>query len=86
MTLRCTLEIIPFGDEEKKRVIRTLNISNVSFTEETPDGYNIYVIEVDDYKNYNDKTPRVLHKREDGAEELVRKSLETLRLKKILTR
>lgn len=79
MTLRVTLEIIPFGVEEDRRVIRTINISNISNKEPCDDpSYNTYVVEIDEYKQYDGYNLRVFHKREDGAENLVYKTLEGL--------
>jgi hypothetical protein len=75
MTLRATLEIIPFGDETKAREIVVLNISNVTFKEgRGPNGEDTYVVEVNDYKNYDSNTKRIFHKREDGAVALVEKA------------
>lgn len=79
MTLRMVLEIIPFGDETRARTIETLNISNVSFREGPgPNGEDVYVVEHNSYKNYNDNTPRVFHRREDGAMKLVEKALNNV--------
>lgn len=79
MTLRVTVEIIPFGEENKARTIEILNISNVTFDEgEGPNKSSKYVIEHNDYKNYTDDTPRVFHERTDGALTLIRKALEKL--------
>lgn len=79
MTLRVTLEIIPFGVEENKRVIRTINISNISNREPCNNHeYDTYVVEIDEYKQYDDFNLRVFHKREDGAEHLVYKVLDSL--------
>jgi len=78
MTLRVEISIIPFGNESKKRVIETVNISNVSFTETTEIGYDKYVIEHNNYKNYDKDTPRVTHIRQQGALTLARKALERL--------
>lgn len=87
MTLRVILQIVPFGDESQIKEIGRLNISNVSHKEgrgvaEYPDGSHDdrYVIEVNDYKNYNDKTPRVFHKRSQGAWKLVQIALNKLKL------
>lgn len=78
MTLRVTIEIIPYGDEDRARVIKTLNISNVTFREGSDGDKSVYVIEEDGYKNYDDSTPRVSHKREDGPEKLVMLALQKL--------
>lgn len=75
MTLRVTLEIVPYGNEALKREIEVINISNegaVNLSE------CIYAIEHNDYKNASGKTPRVKHTREEGALVLVKKALEKL--------
>lgn len=80
MTLRVTVEIVPFGKEEQKRELLTLNISNISH--EKPRGVldpDVYVVEKNDYKNYDYSTPRVHHFREDGFEALVIAALERVR-------
>ena len=81
MTLRIELSIIPFGDESKKRVIETMNVSNVTLKEGdigigVPDRY---VVEYNSYKNYTDDTPRVSHFRSDGAIALAIKALSIIK-------
>lgn len=79
MTLRVTIEVVPFGDESHSKIIHTLNINNVSFKEgRSALGEDTYVIEVDNCKNYSDKTPKVQHNRSDGALRLVEKALEVI--------
>ena len=73
MTLRVEISIVPFGDESKKYVIETLNISNLTGGETSH-----YVIEHNDYKNYTEETPRIMHKRSDGALDLVRRAIGRL--------
>lgn len=73
MTLRVEISIIPFGNEDEKRVIETLNISNI-----LPTPISTYVIERNSYKKYDEDTPRVTHSRTDGALVLVRKAIEAL--------
>jgi len=84
MTLRVILQIVPFGDESQVREIGRLNISNVSHKENkgiTKEvGMNRYVVEVDDYKNYTEETPRVYHYRDQGAWKLVQIALNKLKL------
>lgn len=78
MTLRVELSIIPFGDETKKRVIETFNISNISMLETFPqqqDDDDLYVVEHNTYKKYDDDSYRLLHKRKHGAIELAAKVL-----------
>lgn len=73
MTLRVTLEIVPFGDEEKKYVIETINISNIG----SHDGsIYAYSVEHNTYKQRTTDTPRVLHKRSDGAIALAVRALQ----------
>lgn len=73
MTLRVIIQIVPYGVEENAREIERLNISNIEV------GFlSNYVIEHNEYKNYNDETPRVKHQRTDGALTLVRKAIEVL--------
>lgn len=73
MTLRVTLSIVPFGEEDKERVIEVINISNLGQLQ----GNNcIYVVEKNSYKEYEEGTPRVLHDRDDGAIWLAAKALE----------
>ena len=75
MTLRLELSIIPFGDEDGKRIIKTINISNLGSVDDN--GICLYGVEVDKYKTRKyDCT--VTHKRSDGAETLVRKLLQDL--------
>ena len=75
MTLRVEISIVPFGEEANKRVIETLNISNVTPTRRNDERHE-YVIEHNEYKNYSLDTPRVSHYRPDGALWLVRRALE----------
>lgn len=67
MTLRVTLEIVPFGNETEKRVIETINISNISFKEKSDDGCDVYVVERNSYKTYDENNIRIHHYRKDGA-------------------
>jgi hypothetical protein len=77
MTLRVTVEIIPFGDEDKARTIDTLNINNITWREGcSPNGEDQYIVERNSYKNYNENTPRIFHHRKDGALALIKKACE----------
>jgi hypothetical protein len=76
MTLRLTLEIVPFGDEDKKRTIEVVNISNLGWADEGAD-YK-YLIEHNKYKARDPESPTVSHLRADGAMVLARKALEVL--------
>lgn len=84
MTLRVTLEIVPFGDESQKRVIRQLDIFNMG-VDASPDGwvtggYHRYgVIDIDPEKNTGGLYQEtVLHRRWEGATALVAKVLHHL--------
>lgn len=85
MTLRVTLEIVPFGDETKKRVIRQLDIFNMGIAKPTEDGwdrggYHEYgVIDIDPEKNTGGLYQEtVMHRRWEGATALVGKVLHHL--------
>jgi len=80
MTLRVTLEIVPFGDEDKKYKIRQLDIFNMGIAPPTKEGwdrggYHEYgVIDIDPEKNTGGLYQEtVLHRRWEGACELVAK-------------
>jgi hypothetical protein len=80
MTLRVTLEIVPFGDESKKRVIRQLDIFNMGVAAPTEDGwdrggyYEYGIIDIDHEKNTGGLYEEtVLHRRWEGVCELVAK-------------
>lgn len=77
MTLRVTLEIVPFGDEDKKRKIRQLDIFNMGYIDR---GYCEYgVIEIDSENNTGglyEKT--IYHVRDQGALVLVQRILDEL--------
>jgi hypothetical protein len=79
MTLRCTIEIVPFGIEDRKRPITVLNISNLGHVS---DCRCAYWVETEDHRGvYPVKHSFPLkqtHDRRDGAEELVRKVIEEL--------
>ena len=68
MTMRVTISIVPFGDEEKKYDIETLNISNMGPDEEWDDE-NIceYAIEHNEYKKFSKPFLAVSHNRKNGA-------------------
>jgi hypothetical protein len=76
LTLRIELSIIPFGDEDEKRVIETINVSNLG-PADRPDLFQ-YVVEHNDYKNYDNDTLRVLHNRRQGALKLAQIALQEL--------
>lgn len=79
MTLRVTLSIVPFGEEEKEEVIRTINISNLGkvpndLGSEHPYRYGV---QVDSYKTGEYDT-FVSHCRSDGPEILTYLVIDTL--------
>lgn len=68
MTLRVTLEIVPFGDEDQKYVIETVNISNMGPDEEWDDpSICEYIIEHNEYKKFSKPLLAVSHNRKQGA-------------------
>lgn len=74
MTLRVEVSIVPFGDEDDKRIIKTLNISNLGMIDFDECEYGV---EVDKYKTKQYDT-RLYHIRSEGAEKLVKLALEKL--------
>lgn len=77
MTLRVTLEIVPFGDEDKKYKIRQLDIFNIGKIDR---GYYEYgVIEIDPEKNTGGLYQEtVYHVRDQGALGLVQRVLDQI--------
>lgn len=73
MTLRITLEIVPFGEEENKRIIEVINISNSGMTDF--DTYQ-YRIEDNRYKQFREDDVWVEHIRSDGALKLASLALD----------
>jgi hypothetical protein len=81
MTLRVEISIIPFGDEGGKKVLHTVNISNLG------DHYNNqgyreigvckYGVELDKYKT-GEYDQTLHHQRNDGALMLVNRALERI--------
>ena len=78
MTLRITLEIVPHGNEYLKYPIEVINISNLGQLGDTNTDWYGYVVEHNQYKEYDDKTPRLGHRRNDGAIILARKALQKI--------
>jgi hypothetical protein len=81
MTLRVELSIVPFGDETKKRIIETINISNIGLNANAvlgEEGYYDYVVEHNDYKHYDEQSLRISHKRADGGIRLAGSALMAL--------
>jgi hypothetical protein len=76
MTLRITLEIVPFGDETRKYPLKTYNVSNLASLEDsTREMLCLYGVEVNKYKSGSFDF-FVKHDRSEGAEELARLVLE----------
>ena len=74
MTLRVTVEIIPFGNEDKKYEIGSLEISNLGQTENGV--YNYIATQFSD--GYKLKEMTLSHNRNDGSWQLIRKVLNLL--------
>ena len=74
MTLRCTLSIVPWGNEESIYEIGRLDINNQGQLSRSV--YQYQVIDLGDTPGEFNK--KVLHFREDGAWELLRKVLSDL--------
>jgi hypothetical protein len=77
MTLRVTVEIVPFGQEDKKYEIGRLDIFNKGRVDFDHCEYGIleFNVEKDDFGMY-DKT--VLHRRNLGAWKLIEKVIREL--------
>jgi len=73
MTLRLEISIVPFGEEDAKKLLRTFNISNLGHFNKFKE-YR-YGVEVDKYKT-EEYDFFVDHYREDGAEVLAELVLE----------
>lgn len=75
MTLRVTLEIVPFGNEDEKRTIEVVNISNIGF--DMANGKHMYLVEHNEYKKF--KSPIVVyHDRSHGALILAEKAIRAV--------
>lgn len=71
MTLRCTLEIVPFGEEDAKRTISTINIHN-SLDVDAEGRYRYYGdVDGKDISN-------IWHYRKHGAHHLLNLFLEEM--------
>lgn len=75
MTLRVTVEIVPFGDESKKRTLDVYNISNVTSNEGYLKNKDRYVVEKNKYKEITHEDLRIHHERSRGYLPLVIKAL-----------
>ena len=78
MTLRCTLSIVPCGDEEKTYEIGKLDIFNEGRILEDLCQYGVINLGNDILDTPGLFTNKVYHKRGDGAWALVRKVLNEL--------
>lgn len=75
MTLRVTLEIVPFGDEDRKYKIGQLDIFNKGRVD--MHHYQYGIIQLDPKANTGGMYKiDIIHCREDGAWELVQKVLQ----------
>lgn len=77
MTLRCDISIVPYGDEDNQYRITRFDISNEGYVDRSECRYSVTVsrpnLTSEDVLT-RFEIPR--HNRIDGAEELVRKTLE----------
>lgn len=75
MTIRVTLEVVPLGEENQKRTIEVINISNWEQI-----GFDLYSYRIEDniYKEFQAEDQWVEHSRKDGALSLVAKALTKL--------
>lgn len=78
MTLRIKLEIIPFGDEDKAYEIGRLDIFNKGLVEFGHSEYGVLDLTKGKAGLY---TETILHRRDLGAWELVRKAISKLEIK-----
>ena len=79
MTLRLTLEIVPFGNEDEKYTIETVNISNIGKDPEDDSGeFYEYIIEHNEYKKFKRPLTMVSFRRKAGALKLAQLALEEL--------
>lgn len=76
MTLRVEISIVPFGEEDKKKVLRTINVHNIKQLEIDPVEGPICEYEVQDADDPDLIVPNITHARADGALVLSRAALE----------
>jgi len=89
MTLRCTIEIVPYGEEKYKEPIFRLDISNIGLVRNEGFGHDVCRYSVRLFKHNNAMMRDIMkekewelssegeiaeHDRRDGAVELVRKA------------
>jgi hypothetical protein len=85
--LRVTIELVPFGDDEKKTTISTLYIGNIGAPAAQinhPGTWRRYQVSLFDPRNDVNKEQAAQvryyhHKREDGAEVCVAKAIQALK-------
>lgn len=91
MTLRCTIEIVPYGQEDMKQELFKLDISNIEEVENQGFGHVLCKYNVKQYRYNNETMRRVMktdeewelerefeipvHNRRDGAISLVEKAV-----------
>lgn len=90
MTLRCNIEIVPYGEEKEKYPIFRLDISNIETIRDEGFGHEICKYSVKKFRHLNPTMRQIFktdkewelekegeiaeHDRRDGAIELVRKA------------
>ena len=93
MTLRATIEIVPYGDETSKREIFRLDISNMGVVEPGPFGHDICKYKVKLFGKVDERLRKEgepewehfetdwveRHDRRDGAVALVAKAAELMK-------
>lgn len=88
MTLRVTIEIVPYGDEDNKRIVETIDISNETYVRGPENDYG----ELCDYSfiSSNDRMYSYVHgeiskhRRSDGYYPLIQRVMQALRDKETL--
>ena len=72
MTLRVTIEVVPFGMEDEKRTVDIIDIWNIQQTPEQLDSYEFTSTE------FGKQGYVFKHQRQKGAHELIRRVLNEL--------
>ena len=73
MTLRIEISIVPFGVEDDKYVLDTINVSNRGMID-----WGIAQYSVEHNKYHEDLEPKITHNRDHGALVLAEKALRYL--------
>ena len=80
--LRCTIEIVPWGDEERRRVIEVIEIANISDPPNADSADYACMVRGSDSLFGPGKSRAIAyvhkHKRNDGAAKLVAKAIQSL--------